>query len=46
MTLLVDMNLAPQWVEAVKAHGRHTALHWSVEAQCLRVRLLPFASAA
>jgi predicted nuclease of predicted toxin-antitoxin system len=29
MKLLVDMNLSPLWVEAVKAHGRRTALHWS-----------------
>jgi predicted nuclease of predicted toxin-antitoxin system len=29
MRLLFDMNLSPLWVEAVKTHGRHSALHWS-----------------
>ena len=29
MKLLFDMNLAPSWVEAVNAHGKHSAVHWS-----------------
>lgn len=29
MKLLFDMNLAPAWVEVVKAQGTHIAQHWS-----------------
>jgi predicted nuclease of predicted toxin-antitoxin system len=29
MKLLFDMNLSPLWEEAVKAHVKHSALHWS-----------------
>ena len=32
MKLLVDMNLSPRWVEALRAAG-HEAVHWSAVGQ-------------